>query len=220
MNNDTIETQQYHLLLYSASITSISPIANLYQVCKLYDKSFWRHIHQVPRILPTQVALRYFQLNASNHIKEKTNVIIAFGTIGILQGIVYGHANLNLSRGMGIITSVSLRQMFRGPLFASSRDIISQGIPFLLHRHVLPDQKPLYHYTTLGLSSVATTCLSHPLHCSQLIMQNHPELSHHQALTKLWSDYGLKLFHRGVSSRIYLLLFTNLLNDFFLSHWD
>lgn len=63
----------------------------------LYRAPFLQHTPAVLPILPAQVGLRYLQINASTLIKDHTTPLLGFGSIGVLQGIVYGHANRHLN---------------------------------------------------------------------------------------------------------------------------
>ena len=49
-----------------------------------------------------------------------------------MQGAVYGHANINFSRAWGVGRDAKLRGMCRGWAFGAARDVVSQGVPFLL----------------------------------------------------------------------------------------
>ena len=177
MINFTIDYNKEKSFLYhSSTITLFSPLASLYQTSTLFNKSFISNLKFVPRIVPQQILLRYGQLHISTQCKDQFSPITAFGIIGILQGIVYGHSNLYFSKQLGVIPKINYLNYLRGPIFASSRDIISQGIPFALTETVrdtlFEEETPLTHYSTLFSLSIGSTILSHPLHCFQTYIQN------------------------------------------------
>ena len=218
--------KEYNFLLHSLTITAFSPLASLYQTSTLFNKPFLKNIRLVPNILPQQCLLRYGQLHVSTLCKDNLSPIAAFGTIGILQGLIYGHSNLYFSKKMGIIPQVSLKNYLKGPIFASSRDIISQGVPFAFSDNVRKavfgdvDNKFTY-YSSLMSTSLVSTFLSHPFHCLQTFNQNSPNMSQLSVAKEMIGRYGWSLFYRGIQGRIVLLFVTNLSNDTFLkSVWN
>ena len=51
------------------------------------------------RILPHQTALKLAQMNVSTPVKDSLNPWAAFAVVGVLQGAVYGQANI-VRRGL------------------------------------------------------------------------------------------------------------------------
>ena len=224
-------------LSHSISMTFFSPLSSLYQITQLYNLNqkqglvklhrspFVQNIKYIPRIFPQQVLLRYGQLHLSTFCKQQEQIpsIIAFGIIGILQGAVYGHSNLYFSKKLGVLNNdIKITKYFRGPVFAASRDIISQGLPYVMTEKVsnyLFKEKaidPIYHYGTLfGLSTISTF-LSHPLHCFQIFAQNETGKSHYQVAKQVIKLHSWSLFYKGIEARIVLLGLTNFFNDIFL----
>ena len=198
---------------HSVVLTMFSPLASLYQTTSLFNKPFWTNTRLVPFIFPQQIFLRYGQLHLSTLSKENVSPIAAFGLIGILQGIVYGHSGLYFSKQLGLTHNVQISNYIRGPLFASSRDIISQGIPYFVSGQLEDD---LYFYPKLLGISATSTVLSHPLHCLQTFNQNNPHISQLQVIKQFVPEYRFSLFYKGVLGRIMLLFITNISNDFFL----
>ena len=212
------------LLFHSFSLTFFSPLAGLYQIIKLNNigspnkitnKILFKNMRYVPNIFPQQVLLRYTQTHIATKCKEYLNPALAFGIIGILQGGIYGHSNLYLSKKMNIINNIKISQYLKGPAFAVSRDIISQGITFqLMHDH----PKNIYYYPTLLAISTGTTILSHPFHCMQILNQTNYKKNQYEIMKYTIKTYKWSLFYRGIESRIVLLFFTNLFNDIFLKN--
>lgn len=216
-------------LLYSAAITCFSPTSNLYQLTGLYKKPFLTNLHLVPRIFPQQMLLRYSQLHISGFFKEHFSPLTAFGIIGVLQGGIYGHANLYYSQELGIqkkplkFNYGSFYNNFRGSLFGGPRDIISQGIPFMfsskLEDHLKESFTVLANYPTgtkwgsLLSVSVFSTYLSHPLHNCQILRQTESGLSSLETIKKI--IFSRHLF-RGAESRVFLLFITNVFNEIFI----
>ena len=125
---------QPYLLAYSGVISSVSPALTGWQLCRVYSHT--ASPAQLARIglgiLPHQTALKALQMNAATPVKEYASPWLAFGLVGVLQGAVYGQANITFSRALKLSTAtISLAGMFRGSLFAGVRDTISQGVPFM-----------------------------------------------------------------------------------------
>ena len=91
------------IILYSANITLFSPLSNLYQLCTIHSKPFISNIWRAYKIYPQQLILRYLQLHTSMFVKDNISPYATFGTIGILQGVIYGHANINLANKLKVI---------------------------------------------------------------------------------------------------------------------
>lgn len=200
---------QLTLLGHSTALTTVSPLSNLFQLTKLYEKPFLPNAYRVFPILPLQIGLRYFQINASFWIKttfhleqhETVSTFLAFGVLGVLQG--------GVSKAMAIapITkSLSIVPFFRGSSFGFGRDLISQGLPFYLGRSPLE---------VLGWSLVSTF-VSHPLHLGQTLMQSDRSMTCSRVPSHLKRRLGWHMFTSGMSARLGLLTVTNLLNFYLL----
>lgn len=147
------------------------------------------------RILPEQFALRLVQIKMAQLIKQQTDCSwLGFAAIGVMQGVCYGHATSRLA-------GLPLAFSGRGLTFGAGRDIISQGVPYNISSNT---------YQTVGYTFLCTG-LSHFLHNLQLLMQT-KNISHRKAIEIGFYELGPKLFYKGVSGRINLLLITNLLN--------
>jgi hypothetical protein len=220
---DNLKNEKY-FFYHSSIISCISPISSLNQITQLYPQYYKKNIllqnlKQIPKIYPYQVVLRYSQLHLSTMCKEYCSPILAFGLIGILQGGIYGHSNLFFSKNMKITNNIKLSHYFKGPIFASTRDIISQGIPFTFVSNLYElssRENKIYYYSCLFGLSITSTFLSHPLHCLQVFCQNNPSYPQIKVAQYMIKKHNLNLFYKGISGRIVLLFITNLCNDLFL----
>ena len=227
------QLQKQRLMLgYSVGISFFSPMANLYQVQKLYFnksglKAFDRYgIRLCSRIYLQQVLLRMVQLNLSTPIKENLSAWPAFASIGILQGAVYGHANIYFAKQFNIDTLLSYKNMFRGSGYAAIRDMISQGIPFMFCDNIrqsifepllLPNcNYQVCHWSALITTSIVSTYLSQGIHNCQVAMQTHHDLGYIEAIQHMYKQHKMKFIYKGVESRVVLLLITNMFNEIFL----
>lgn len=238
----TLWEQQSLIFSYSAAVSMFSPAANLYQLVKLNPelKRTTRSLTKtlLVKIYPTQTLLRIVQMNSSSFVKEHTSPWIAFACIGVLQGGVYGHANIYLSRRLGL-GYPAWRSMFRGVGWAAARDTISQGCPFMFSQY-LNEQliSPLYDgifgnsfshpnhsnsnsaehikkMVSVFAMTIPATYLSQGFHNLQTTMQS-KELSYFHACRSLWTNNGISMFYKGAEARIGLLLIINVLNEFIL----
>jgi hypothetical protein len=240
----TLERQPY-LFGYGAAISLVSPAATAYQLCRLYQiKPTSSQLLRISMtIFPHQTLLKVLQMNASTPVKEYLNPWAAFGVVGVLQGAVYGQANMHFAKVLGIAststTAISplamLSGMFRGSLFAGGRDMISQGLPFMcssvIRTMVLDPIIPtnqfddstrnrvlesVKHWTALLSTSIVATYLSQGLHNLQITMQADASLSYAQVVPTVWKKHGLSLFYKGAEARVGLLLIVNVLNQLLL----
>ena len=92
---------QPYLLAYGAAISLVSPAASAHQLLKLFPKT------PVPTpvllrtslaIFPHQTLLKTAQMNLCTPAKEYFNPWAAFAVVGVLQGCVYGQANVHFTR--------------------------------------------------------------------------------------------------------------------------
>lgn len=237
----TFSEQQPYILGYGGAISLVAPFATAYQLCRLY------HVTATPlhllklsaSIIPQQTLLKTAQMNLTTPVKEHLHPIAAFAVVGILQGGIYGHANLFFSRRLLQLSTatVSIVGMFRGSGFAAGRDMISQGLPFvgsdIVRCHILDrllpcaidtQSQPLNNscdsvkqWTAVLATSFIATYLSQGLHNCQIAMQANPNLlSHTQAVQNVWQQHGCKLFYKGAEARVGLLLLVNALNELLL----
>lgn len=218
-----ISKKDKSLILYSANITLFSPLSNLYQLCTIHSKSFILNSWKAYKIYPQQFILRYLQLHGSMFVKDNISPYATFGVIGILQGVVYGHANIYLANQINIVKKVEYKNLFNGIGYAFTRDTISQGIPFLLSNKLKKNViTPLFpslsdnncKWLSIGILSIISTYISHGFHNCQLLMQLHPELNHLSVLKYIKNNY--KLLYKGAESRVVLLLITNIFNELYL----
>lgn len=120
----TFWEKQPYIVTYGAVISLVSPLATAYQLCQLYrvqpmsdvihktstvtSASTTTNMRSLGRlaapIIPQQIILKVLQMNASTPVKESMNPWLAFAVVGVLQGGVYGHANVYFSRVLGITT--------------------------------------------------------------------------------------------------------------------
>lgn len=219
-----LNSRESLFLQHSMFISIFSPITSLYQTCKLFDKPFMLNLKLVPRIFLPQIALRYTQTYLSSTCKDVFNPVVAFGIIGILQGGVYGHSNLYFSDKLHISHNIHVRNYFKGPIFAATRDIVSQGIPFYLspyicgyiHKNIDRKLNTLEELLVLSSLSISTTYLSHPFHCLQTFIQNNPNNTQFNIAYEIINKYKWSLFYKGITGRLVLLLAINVSNHIFL----
>lgn len=193
--------------LYTLGLSSITPPLIAYNLNKIYSQPVsppW--ITGTFRMMPAQLAMRIAQLKVSTEIKERTNPWIAFSTIGIIQGFIYGHSITHWAKYMKLPPNTS-PNMFRGILFAASRDTISQGIPFAMSNYGLG--------AVIG-SSIISTTLSQGLHNCQSAMQLNNKLSYSMAVKKMFRIHGWKFLYKGVEARLTMMGAINIMNYLFL----
>mmetsp|Transcript_16310 Transcript_16310/g.28894 ORF Transcript_16310/g.28894 Transcript_16310/m.28894 type:complete len:264 (-) Transcript_16310:134-925(-) len=234
MRPKTVMEMQPYMFGYGLGISLFSPMATLYQVCQLNPQLGLKPA-QMPaiamRILPQQVLLKVTQMNLSTPVKEQLNPWAAFAAVGVLQGGVYGQATIYFARTLKLGKEPSYMGMFRGAAFAGGRDLISQGVPFVLSstfREAVLD--PLYpthdnpegpiakakQWGAVLATSTFATYASQGLHNCQLTMQANQELSYAQTLKKAVSENGVRLLYKGAEARVGLLLIVNILNELLL----
>ena len=242
-------TMQPYILGYSSAISLVSPTLTGYQLCKVYSCPVG-----MPRlmrigfgILPQQTALKTLQMNAATPVKEHVSPWLAFGVIGVLQGGVYGQANVAFSRALKLSQNANLAGMFRGAAFAGLRDTISQGVPFMLsgsfqravvdpilgpskareaHEGAIAEHDEGYGSAlrkTIALvtTSIGATFASQGAHNCQILMQADHSLGYSGAMSTLWAQHGSRMFYMGGSARVALLLVVNGLNEVILKKaWE
>lgn len=232
MRPKTFAEMQPYMFAYGAGISVFSPASSLYQLLKLNPQC-----HPGPsayglalRILPVQTLLKAAQMNAATPIKENVNPWAAFGLVGILQGGVYGQANIYFAQKLNIGKKPSYAGMFRGVPYAGVRDMISQGVPYMFSgvvKEQIVDQiwpteagdegaNATKKWISVLSTSVVATYMSQSLHNIQITMQAYQDVSHIGAARKAWSENGFRLLYRGGEARVGLLLIVNVLNELLL----
>jgi hypothetical protein len=225
--------RQMHLGAYSGVLGICGPVAQAYQMKQLFSVNprQFRAARNIAcrRLFPAQAMMRYGQVNASSIMNDNLNTWCAFGTMGVLQGMIYGHANVGiLNQYTKRQTKIhTLRQTLRGSGYAALRDMGSQGIPFVCSGYIhdwvrssypsvsqLPT--PLTKSIAVMGTSVFSTIITQGLHNCQTVMQTHPNLTHITAPQTLWKQHGISSCWKGVYSRIGLLLIINGLNELLL----
>jgi hypothetical protein len=228
-----LEKQQF-FLAHSVGLTFFSPLACCYHVLKLNPQvqvSFRNLIPMVARIFPSQVGLRMILTNVCTPIKENLNSWAAFGMIGILQGAVYGHANIYFASQFGILQkSASYANVLRGSRFAAGRDMISQGVPFMLSDTLRKKVFDRFHSAEDGNKfpeffvrfaptlclSIVSTYASQALHTCQTTMQITPNLDYASVWNVVWKANRWAVFYKGAEARVGLLIIINVLNEILL----
>lgn len=155
--------------------------------------------------------------------------------VGVLQGGVYGQANIYFCDQLKYGKKLALSGMFRGVAFAACRDMISQGVPFVFsstvkkivfdplfpadgsdsakESFVTPYISSIKHWSSVLFTSVVATILSQGLHNCQVTMQSDASLGYLSTLQRVWKNNGIAAFYRGSEARIGLLLVVNILNE-------
>lgn len=228
-----LEIQPY-LFAYGAAISAFSPLSLIYQLSKLNPQvpmTTARMIKYSAIVFPAQTLLKTIQMDIGTPVKEYLNPWAAFAVIGVLQGGVYGQANIYFSKEMKIATTTKLTGMFRGVLFAGTRDILSQGVPFMLSPYMRKyvfdplfptkaDSSPVLedfkYWGSVLTTSVFATIASQGCQNGQITMQSDQSLSYARAIKKLWNENGVKMFYRGAEARIGFLLIVTVLNQLLL----
>jgi hypothetical protein len=172
----TFLEKQPYIIGYGAAISLVSPAATAYQLCRLYNvrAAPVQLLTMSASIFPQQALLKAGQMNASTPVKEHLNPWAAFAVVGILQGGVYGQANIHFSKVLGLggnstttatptktaLSLVSAAALFRGSGFAACRDMLSQGLPFMCSHHVRTNILDRYFPTTTTSTTTTSTTSS------------------------------------------------------------
>lgn len=231
LRSRTISEQQPYIFAYGAAISVFSPTATAYQLSKLYNlkPTMGRLIRLSGPVILPQTILKATQMNASSPVKEYLNPWAAFAMVGVLQGAVYGHANVYFSNALKLGKVASLTGVFRGSAFGGLRDSISQGVPFVCSDYVRESILDPYFKTEVGTTahsikawsslistSVAATYMSQGLHNLQISMQADQTLTYSQTIKSVMKQHGIKTFYKGAEARVGLLLIVNILNELLL----
>uniref|UniRef100_A0A7S3LQ80 ADP,ATP carrier protein n=1 Tax=Aplanochytrium stocchinoi TaxID=215587 RepID=A0A7S3LQ80_9STRA len=234
-----LEMQPY-FLAYGFGISLVSPTASVYQLLKLNPQVrmiiFPDGMKIAMKILPHQTVLKVLQMNASTPVKEQLNPWAAFAAVGILQGGVYGQANVFFSQQLKLGNKPSYSGVFRGWGYAGGRDMMSQGIPYVFSTKVrenILDQvwdtssepaglgSQIKQWTAVIGTSIFATYISQGFHNCQITMHADQTVNHLGALRKAYAENGLSLLYKGGEARVGLLLVVNILNEAFLKKaWE
>lgn len=223
-----------YLSAYCFGTSLFTPAACLYNLTKL-NPAMRAQLTPVSamrlatRILPHQTVLKALQIGASTPVKENLSPWAAFSLVGVLQGGLYGHANIFFLKTLKSNKVVSYAGVLRGYGFAGARDAISQGVPFMFSSTVekkyfspmfdkLSDDKnsvllSVQKWSAVISTSICATYLSQGFHNCQTIMQSEQSLSHFQGARAAWKNNGFSLFYKGAEARVGLMLVINILND-------
>jgi hypothetical protein len=227
----TLLERQPYVVAYSAAISLFSPAASCYQLSKLYNirPGTSQMLRMSLAIFPHQAVLKVVQMNLSTPVKEHLNPWAAFAAMGILQGGIYGQANVHFSNALKLGKVASIAGVFRGAGFAGCRDMISQGVPFMcsdaVRSHTLDHIWTTEENTTAHSAkqmgsvlstSVVATYLSQGLHNFQITMQTDQSLGYGQAIRSVIRQHGMLGLIRGAEARVGLLLIVNGLNELLL----
>eukprot|EP00924_Labyrinthula_sp_SR-Ha-C_P001665 maker-scaffold_18-snap-gene-5.1-mRNA-1 protein AED:0.03 eAED:0.03 QI:76/1/1/1/1/1/4/121/245 len=242
-NNDGLQRylrMQPYIFGYGFGISIFSPTASLYQLAKLNPQvklSPSGGVKLAMRILPHQTCLKALQMNASTPVKESLNPWAAFFVVGVLQGGVYGHANIFFSKTLKIGKKLSYAGMLRGVGFAGVRDTFSQGIPYVFSKTVeeklfspvfskVSENKSdallgVQRWTAVLSTSVFATYVSQCFHNCQITMQTDQTLTHLTAARAAFKQNGFSILYKGGEARVGLLLVVNVLNELLLKKaWE
>jgi len=231
----TYAKKQILMVGYGVSLSLFSPMANLYQLRALYPCIRARLLESpglatrlCASIYGQQVLLRIMQVNLSSPVKDHLSPWLAFGVMGVLQGGVYGHANIHFARKLNIDRTLTMSMIFRGSWFAFARDMISQGVPFMFSDtvrttmldRVAPAQdhmsSSVKQWSSLIGCSIVSTYLSQGFHNCQTAMQTHHDMSSVGAFRSMMQKHGVSFMWKGAEARVGLLLVTNVFNEIFL----
>jgi hypothetical protein len=123
-----IELQPY-MFTYGGFISTVSPLASLYQLIRLNSQvqiTMGRMLYMSGIVFVPQTVLKAIQMNISTPVRKSINPWAAFWVIGVLQGGVYGQANIYFSKTLGLVKKANYANLFRGFLFGGFRDVVSQ----------------------------------------------------------------------------------------------
>lgn len=214
--------KQYYLSQYSFFISLVSPTASAYQLLRLNPQvkiTTPAMVRTAFMILPHQTALKLLQMNCATPIKENLNVWASFAAVGVMQGGVYGQANIHFANSFGL-SKGSILGAFRGSGFAAIRDMKSQGIPFVFSSVVRKNivepvlgEGEVARWTSVIGTSIFATYASQGLHNCQITMQADQSLSYAETLSTVWKKHGISVFYRGGEARVGLLLLVCVLNE-------
>mmetsp|Transcript_25527 Transcript_25527/g.62095 ORF Transcript_25527/g.62095 Transcript_25527/m.62095 type:complete len:245 (+) Transcript_25527:116-850(+) len=203
---------------YVLTLSSFTPPLILYNLKRLYGDavrlpSAGTIAKRSAAMMPRHVVFRSAQYVLATEVKQRSSSPwLAFAAIGVTQGLVYGDLAAQWNRLLNITKTKA--SPIRGSPFAAARDMISQGVPFLVGQHV----SGAAAVPAVVGASVASTVLSHGLHNAQTVMQMNPSLGHVAAVRELYATHGVKAMYRGALSRMLLMGVTNALNHLLLRH--
>ena len=205
-NWKTFRNHHSKYIAYCGGLSIITPPLVGYNLKSLYGSTSLPYCWGTLKMFPYQFVLRGGQLALATELKNQTHPLVAFSSIGIFQGIIYGHVNQTWAHFFPKIQKMR-PNMMRGILFAANRDMISQGIPFLMNDY--------------GLGAVLATSffsilLSQGFHNCQTIMQMNRYETYLSTIQNGFSKYKYGLFYKGYFSRVLMMMGVNTLNYLFL----
>lgn len=183
-------------IVYSGGLSVATPLAMLYNLRRVSPLSNLNITTGVAKLFPVQFLLRCVQLQLSTCAANQTNnPLIGFGIVGLTQGVIYNHCVQYWSNTKPPIS--------RGLVFAVPRDMVSQGVPYVSGTPLLP-------------TSVLSTVISQGFHNCQLHMQITPGIRYRECLSSIYKKHGISWLYKGVSGRLGLMTFTNVINHYTL----
>ena len=209
------------LLVYGGAVSACSiPIVGD-QLCRLYHVPLPSNVvGTTVALLPYQTLLKTAQVSMCLPMQEWVPAPMMFAAMGVLQGGVYGHTVIHLTKRWKLTTTTpSPTGMFRGAMFAASRDSVSQGLAFSTTIPIFDTilgKTPLSRKLDVACTAGVATLLSQGFHNAQSLMQSDSTIGYGDTLRKLWSTHGVRAFWMGVEARIVLVVLVNVLNDVFL----
>lgn len=195
--------------LYCSSLSLITPTLAGFNFQALYTVKTiptLPYLRGTLKMFPYQMLLRGGQLSLATEIKQQTHPALAFASIGLMQGVIYGHINTTWARYAKIATVTSAPM--RGGIFAACRDLLSQGLPYYAGTRV---NKTEGHLIVVGAVSAASVLASQGFHNYQTLMQINKR-SYLGTIHHGWKTYRWKIMYAGYSSRVVIMMVTNMLN--------
>lgn len=194
---------EYSLIM--GSLTSGMVYSGLLRLREIKFKSYKHSFLEVSRNVPYQIILKRFQMELAREINEPCGTLVSFGIVGLTQGMIYNQAVCQFK-------GIPLKQnyLFRGCLVGSIRDMVSQGIPYIVNSE--KTESTYCRLVSTLVTSILCTFGSHIFHNIQITMQSHPHLDYQRTLIYMKNVHGFRSFYNGLSSRLFLLSVTNILN--------
>jgi hypothetical protein len=180
-------------------------------------------------VFPGQVLLKYMQVNIATLMKEAVNPWIAFGLMGLLQNVIAAHMNIHFSKQLKVGKKFAgIAGVLKGCHFAGIRDMMSQGIPFMLspvvNKHVMDKLYPTdsksaqmaKHWSSMALTSFIATVISQGM--QNCIIAMHADHSRNSVGTirQLWQQNKWSMLYKGAEARGPLVLYVCVLNEYLL----
>lgn len=198
-------------IVYSTALASTTPILMGLNASILKGK--YPPLKAIPRyyttVFPIQFGMRVGQLALGSIVKQGLDSPWAgFGIMGVTQGIVYGHSNVAWMHLLKETRTLPWKNCLRGSPFAAVRDMISQGVPYHFR-----DRDSLT-FTGVSIASIVATQGIH--NCQTMMQTSRENLSHYDAVKKVYAQHGAKALYHGLYQRITLMGIINFLNQKYL----